>query len=157
MFDAKEKETVLDYLDNMEVNSSVYIGCDSVRFKKKGQWFARYTVAFIIHKGSKHGGKIFHFTEVERVFDPKASKPRMRLMREVQLAVDTYTAFEEELIDIDVSIHLDINSDKNHNSNLVMKEALGYVMGMTGIAAEVKPNAWAASHAGDRGARGMLE
>jgi len=80
----------------------------------------------------------------------------MRLMREVQLAVDTYTDFEDELIEINVAIHLDINSDKNHNSNLVMKEALGYVMGMTGIQAEVKPNAWAASHAGDRGARGML-
>lgn len=156
MFDAKEKELVLEYLLNMEANSSVYIGCDSVRFKKKGLWYARYTVAFIIHRGSKHGGKIFHFTEIERAFDPKVSKPRMRLMREVQLAVDTYTAFEDELIEIDVSIHLDINSDKNHNSNLVMKEAIGYVMGMTGIHADVKPNAWAASHAGDRGARGLL-
>lgn len=156
MFTEEEKEEIKNYLIEMEDNSTVYVGCDSVRFKRKGEWFARYTVAFIIHKGSKHGGKIFHFTEVERAYDPKVSKPRMRLMREVYLAVETYLAFEDELIDVDVAIHLDINSDKNHNSNLVMKEAIGYVRGMTGIAADVKPNAFAASHAGDRGARGLL-
>lgn len=156
MFTPEEKETIVEYLKNMEKNSSVYIGCDSVKYKRKGEWFARYTVAFIIHKGSKHGGKIFHFTEVERDFDPKKDKPRMRLMNEVYKAVATYIEFGEVLEDMEVAIHLDINSDKRHNSNLVMKEALGYVMGMTGIEAEVKPNAWAASHAGDRGARGML-
>lgn len=156
MFTPEEKEIVVEYLKNMEKNSSVYIGCDSVKYKRKGEWFARYTVAFIIHKGSKHGGKIFHFTEVERDFDPKKDKPRMRLMNEVYKAVATYIEFGEVLEDMEVAIHLDINSDKRHNSNLVMKEALGYVMGMTGIEAEVKPNAWAASHAGDRGARNLL-
>lgn len=156
MFTEDEKEDVRKYLIDMPENSTVYIGCDSVRFKKKGLWYARYTVAFIIHIASKHGGKIFHYTEVERAYDPKASKPRMRLMREVHLAVETYLEFEDELIDVDVSIHLDINSDKKFNSNLVMKEALGFVRGMTGITADVKPDAFAASHAGDRGCRGLL-
>lgn len=156
MFTENEKLEIVDYLANMPKNSEVYIGCDSVKYKRQGHWYARYTVAFIIHIGSAHGGKIFHYTETERDYDPKKDKPRMRLMNEVYKAVETYVAFGELLEDIEVNIHLDINSDKNHNSNLVMKEALGYVVGMTGIDAEVKPNAWAASHAGDRGARGML-
>jgi len=34
MFNTEEKVEVIEYLKNMEANSSVYIGCDSVRFKK---------------------------------------------------------------------------------------------------------------------------
>lgn len=156
MFTPEEKLEITEYLNDMEENSSVYLGCDSVRFKKKGQWFARYTVAFIIHKGSKHGAKIFHTTDVERVFDKAPSKPRLRLMAEVRRVIDVYLQFEYDLMDIPTEIHIDINSKKEHNSNLVLKEAKGMVMGFTGLEAVEKPAAFAASFAGDRGCRGLL-
>ena len=156
MFTETEKTEITQYLNSMPENSAIYIGCDSVKFKKRGHWFARYNVAFIIHIGSKHGGKIFHFTEVERDYDPKKEKPRMRLMNEVYKAVGTYLEFADLLEELPVEIHIDVNPDENHNSSIVLREALGYVKGMTGLNAKAKPEGWAASHAGDRGARGKL-
>ena len=156
MFTEKEKAEITQYLNDMPANSAVYIGADSVKFKKKGQWYARYNVAFIVHIGSAHGGKIFHFTEIERDYDSKKDKPRMRLMNEVYKAVGTYMEFAEQLEDLPVEIHIDVNSDEKHNSSIVLREALGYVKGMTGLDARAKPDGWAASHAGDRGARGKF-
>jgi len=156
MFTETEKVEIEQYLNNMPDNSSVYIGADSVKFKKKGVWYARYTVAFIIHMASKHGGKIFHTTSVERDYDPKKEKPRMRLMNEVYKGVEVYLQFAELLEDLPVEIHIDVNPDERHNSSVVLREALGYVKGMTGMDAKAKPDSWAASHAGDRGCRGKL-
>ena len=157
MFTKTEKTEIEQYLNDMPANSSVYIGADSVKFKKKGLWYARHTVAFIVHLGSKHGGKIFHTTEVERDYDPKKEKPRMRLMTEVYKCVDVYMAFAELLEDLPVEIHIDVNSDEKHNSHIVLREALGYIKGMTGLNGIPKPDAFAASHAGDRGARGKFQ
>jgi len=156
MFTEKEKEEIVEYLCNMPENSAVYIGCDSVKFKKRGKWYARYNVAFIIHIASRHGGKIFYYTDVEPDYDPKKEKPRLRLMNEVYKAVETYLEFGEILEDIPVEIHIDVNPDENHNSSIILREALGYVKGMTGLDAIAKPDGWAASHAGDRGARGKF-
>ena len=156
MFTKEQKVEIEQYLNNMPENSAVYIGADSVKFKKRGQWYAKYTVAFIIHIAQKHGGKIFHFTDVERDFDPNKDKPRMRLMNEVYKAVETYLEFGELLEELPVEIHIDVNPNKEHNSSIVLREALGYVKGTTGLDAVAKPDGWAASHAGDRGARGKF-
>ena len=55
----------------------------------------------------------------------------------------------EELEDFECEIHLDINPNKKHNSSIVIKEATGYVMGMTGMEAKAKPEAFAASYCAD--------
>jgi len=156
MFTEAEKDEIEEYLINMPDNSAVYIGCDSVKFKRQGQWYARYNVAFIVHIGSRHGGRIFHFSETERDYDAKKEKPRMRLMNEVYKAVGCYLEFGELLEGLPVEIHIDINPDENHNSSVVLREALGYIKGMTGLDGCPKPHSWAASHAGDRGARGKF-
>lgn len=62
----------------------------------------------------------------------------------------TYLAFGEILEDFEVEIHLDINQNEVHNSSLVLKEAVGYVLGMTGLNAKVKPESFAASVCADR-------
>ena len=156
MFTEVEKVELEQYLNTMPAGNYVYIGADSVKFKKKGEWYARYNVAFIVHIGSAHGGKIFHTTEVERVYDKKVDKPRMRLMTEVYKAVGVYLEFADILEDLPVEIHIDVNPDEKFNSSIVLREALGYVKCMTGLDAHAKPDSWAASHAGDRGARGKF-
>jgi predicted RNase H-related nuclease YkuK (DUF458 family) len=152
MFTEKEKLEIIDYL--IETPGKVYLGGDSKRFKKGGKWYARYTCVFIVHINDKNGGKIFSFSETEPVYDQKDDKPRMRLMTEVRKIVDMYLEFGELLEDREVQIHLDINSEPQHNSSIVVKEALGYVLGMTGISAQVKPESWAAAHAADHFVRG---
>jgi len=156
MFSDKEKLEITEYLKNIPDNSSIYIGADSLRFKKNYEWYARYNVAFVIHLASNHGGKIFHTTSIERDFDQKVQKPRMRLLNEVYKAVEVYTEFADFLENLPVAIHIDINPNKEHNSSIVINEALGYVKGMTGLDAISKPDAWAASHCSDRGAKGKL-
>jgi hypothetical protein len=152
MFTEQQKLEIIDYL--IETPGKVYLGGDSQKFKKNGKWYAKFTCVFIVHINDCNGGKIFHYSETEPVYDKHMDKPRLRLMTEVRKIVDMYLDFGELLEDREVQIHLDINSEEVHNSSIVMKEALGYVLGMTGIEAMVKPEAWAAAHAGDHFVRG---
>ena len=80
----------------------------------------------------------------------------MRLMNEVYKAVECYLEFGEFLEELPVEIHIDVNPDENHNSSIVLREALGYIKGTTGLDGVPKPDGFAASHAGDRGARGKF-
>ena len=87
MFNDIQIGEIRDYITDMPEESKVYLGCDSIKFKKKGDWFARFTTVLVIHIAGKHGCKIFGFTDVERDYDPKVNKPRMRLMNEVYKVV----------------------------------------------------------------------
>ena len=149
MFNQAEIEEIKEYLVNVEENSKVYVGCDSLKYKKGKTWYARYTTVIVIHIASSKGCKVFGYSEHERDYDPKKEKPRMRLMNEAYKAVGLYLELAEELEDFEVEIHLDINPNEKHNSSIVINEATGYVVGMTGLTAEVKPNAWASSYAAD--------
>ena len=156
MFTKDEIEKIENFVLDAPDSSKFYFGCDSVKFKKNGDWFARYTVVFVVHLAGKHGAKVFHFSETERDFDPKSDKPRMRLMNEIYKVVETYLVFGDLLEGTDVEIHIDVNQQAEHNSSIVLREAMGYVLGMTQIEAKAKPDGWAASYAADRGARGLF-
>lgn len=131
--------------------SSIYVGCDSDRFKKKGEWYIKFATVIIIHKDSKHGAVIHHNVEVVRDY---SNSLRMKLMQEVQYAIDAAFSIIDEVGDRHFEIHLDLNGNPKHKSNEAVKEALGYVKGMFGFDAKIKPNAPAASYAGDHICRG---
>ena len=71
--------------------SAVYIGCDSIRYRKNNQWFAKYSTVIIVHMDSKHGCRLFH----ESYDLPDYGNLKQRLLTEVQHAVATAT----EIID----------------------------------------------------------
>lgn len=50
----------------------------------------------------------------------------------------------------EIEIHLDINPNKEHNSSLVVQQAVGYIKGVCMVEPKVKPLAFAASAAADR-------
>jgi predicted RNase H-related nuclease YkuK (DUF458 family) len=54
-------------------------------------------------------------------------------------------------LDKQMEIHLDINPDKAHGSSCVLQEAIGYIRGTCNVVPLIKPNAFAASFAADRG------
>jgi len=147
MFTHKQKNEVLEYLD--EVPGRVYLGCDSVKFQKRKVWYARYATVLVVHINNTHGCRVFGYTDTDRDFDKQKDKPRMRLMTEVYKVVEIYNEFEDVLIDREVEIHLDVNPKKEYASNAVMKQAVGYVRGVTGIEPLIKNDAWAASFAAD--------
>lgn len=124
--------------------SSIYIGCDSIRYKKAGVWYARYTTVVVIHIDSCRGGKIFHRSVSEKDY----GNLKTRLLMEVQMAVEAAEAILDVVGDRPLQIHLDINPDPNHKSNVAVKEALGWVRAM-GFDAQVKPAAFAATYCAD--------
>ncbi len=149
MFNQEEIEEIKEYLINVESDSKIYLGCDSIKYKKGKTWFARYTTVLVVHIGGSHGCHVYGYTESERDYDPNKAKPRMRLMNEAYKVCGLYIAMAEELEDFEVEIHLDINPDKKWASSIVIKEACGYVLGMTGMTAKAKPEAFAASYCAD--------
>lgn len=135
------KQAILD----SSPESSVYIGCDSIRYKKNGQWRAKYSTVIIVHKDSKHGCAIFPFAEDL----PDYGNMKQRLLNEVGYAVAAATEIIDVLGDRRMEVHLDLNPNPKHKSNVAIKEALGWVRGTLGLDALVKPNSWAATHAAD--------
>ena len=158
MFTEEDKEAIRDYLSKVE--GRVYIGCDSVSYKKlnpnthKLEKWAKYAVAIAVHINNANGCKAFHYVVDERNYDDKENKPRLRLMAEVYKSVEAFQEFEDLLVDREVEIHLDVNPNKCHQSNAVAQQAVGFVKGVTGIDAEIKPNAFAGSYLADHIARG---
>lgn len=142
-------EKAIEAIINSASNSSVYVGCDSVRFKKNGVWYARYATVVVLHHATRHGGTIFHHVETL----PDFGNIKLRLMNEAMYATNAALELVDWLEGRPMEIHLDINPNPKHKSNVALKEALGYVLGNTGIEAKCKPDAWAASHASDHCAR----
>lgn len=129
--------------------SAVYVGCDSVRFKKNGTWYARYATVIVLHYDTRHGASIYH----EIVTLPDFGNLRMRLMNEAMFATNAALEIIDDLDGRYLEVHLDLNPNPKHKSNIALSEATGYVLGQTGIKPHVKPHSWAASHASDHCAR----
>lgn len=143
-------------LDSSE-ETKIYIGADSVRFKKgfnkdgTDKWFARYATVIVVHKDGRHGCAVFH----DVVTLPDYGQLRTRLLTEVQLSIEAFSAIEDVMGNRGLEVHLDVNPDPVHASNIVSSEAAGWVLGM-GLKPKIKPEAWAASTAADYCARGRL-
>ena len=139
------KQAILD----SSKESSVYIGCDSIRFRKNKMWYAKYSTVIIVHMDSKRGCKLFH----ESVDMPDFGNLKQRLLNEVQMAVMAATEIVDVLGERHMEIHLDINPNPKHKSSVAVKEALGWVKGSLGLDAKVKPASFAATHAADHAVR----
>ncbi len=150
---SKEKvlQEAIETIQASSKESSIYIGCDSRVMKKKDPKTkrtistAKYTTVIVIHKDSCHGARIFHFSETR----PDYGDCFTRMMSEVEIALEVFEPIAAVLDGRHLEIHLDINKDKQHKSNVAMQAAMGYVLGVTGIEPKIKPDAWAAAHAAD--------
>ena len=58
MFTQKQIEDLVDLLIEYP-ESKIYLGCDSVRFKKDGRWNAKYATVCVVHMDGKRGCKVF--------------------------------------------------------------------------------------------------
>lgn len=149
MFTQDEIEKIKEYLANTAPDSKVYLGCDSLKYKKGQTWYARYTTVLVVHIENSKGCKVFGYSDRERDYDPNEAKPRMRLMNEVYKVSELYLSLAEELEKFEIELHLDVNPDEAHGSNVVFKEAVGYILGITGKEPKVKPEAFASSYCAD--------
>lgn len=156
MFTQKQIEDIVDLLYTLNSDTKIYIGTDSVRFKQDGRWFAKYATVCVIHKNGKNGCTVFKYRSVEPDYDMKKNRPSIRMMNEVMKSCELYTQLAPFIDEFDVEIHADINTDPKHGSNCAASQAAGYILGVTGIEATLKPYAHAASFAGDHYAHNSL-
>lgn len=154
MLTDEQVNDMVDLLLQCDNNTKIYLGCDSVRYFKNDQTFARFATVAIVHKDGNRGCKIFANISREKDFDLKPNRPKMRMMNEVQKVCQMYIQLAPLIDEFDIEIHLDINQDPKHGSNCAASEAAGYVMGMTGIEPKLKPEGWAASFGADGVAKG---
>ena len=120
----------------------VCIGTDS-EVRQDGIEFA----TVIVFLREKKGG--FMYFKIQRKMQTMSIKERM--ITEVGTAVNT--AFDLcPILDkypVGLEVHADINSDPSFKSNVALKEAMGYILGM-GYTFKAKPDAFASSCCADR-------
>lgn len=141
---------VRDFIQAQSIETKIYIGCDSERYRDGKEWWADYVLAIVVHIDGKHGCKLFGDVIKERDYDQKVNRPRYRLMNEVYKVSELYLKLADVLEGRDVEVHLDINPSEMHGSSCVINEAIGYIRGTCNVTPLVKPQAFAASYAADR-------
>ena len=153
---AKELHFDLDIIKNTirdSLDAKIYLGCDSVKVKKKR---VKYATVIVIHFGAKsgcgRGAKVFGRIDYDTVVDAVQGRPNNRMLQEVNKIIEMYTLLEDVLVDRvdDVSIHLDINPKESAGSNVAYGAAKGMIQGIIGIEPDFKPTSFAASFAADR-------
>ena len=152
MFTQSQIEELVDLLYGLTQDTKIYIGTDSVRFRKDGRWYAKYASVCVVHINGKNGCRVFKHRSIEPDQDVKKNRPSLRLMNEVMKSCELYTQLTPFIDEFDVEIHCDVNIDPKHGSNCVATQAAGYVLGVTGLAEDqvkLKPNAFAASFGAD--------
>lgn len=139
-------EAARQAIEESTLESSVYVGCDSVVLGDK----VAYVTVVILHHDSCNGGRIFKDIKIEPTYgDMKIKNRRLRLMYEVYKVAEIGYKIFDCVGDRHFEIHLDLNPKIEHGSNAAVKEAAGYIMATFGIEPKLKPNAFAASCASD--------
>jgi predicted RNase H-related nuclease YkuK (DUF458 family) len=149
MFKKEQIEEMVDLLCSLDENTKIYIGCDSVRFKKNGKRYAKFATVAVVHMNGKNGCRVFRHKSIEPDYDLKSNKPTMRLMNEAQKVCELYVQIAPFVDCYNIEIHLDISTDPKNGSNCAASQAAGYVLGVTGIAPKLKPDAFSSSFAAD--------
>lgn len=150
-------DEVAEFIRNTSEQTTIYVGVDSKRFLKGGgksgeprRYFASYAKVIVVHIDSKHGCKLFGEVVTLPEFEKSAKKGmRMRLMQEVYMAGEMAGMLQPMVGKRVLQVHLDINRSPEHDSNSVMKEAIGYIRGLCGIDPIVKPDSLAAMACAD--------
>lgn len=139
-------EEIKKEISNSSKTTAIYIGADSVRKRRT----VTYCTVIVIHYDGKHGAKIFKDIKVQRNFEKSPKALRMRLMTEVGYAAQAAGEIIECVGERPFEIHLDINPNPKYNSSVVVKEAVGYILGTFGIEPKLKPDSFCASFASDK-------
>lgn len=149
MFTQEQIEEMVELLCTLDENTKIYLGCDSVRFKKNGRRYAKFATVAVVHMNGKNGCKVFRHKSIEADYDLKSSRPSMRLMNEVQKVCELYVQLAPFIDEYENQIHIDISTNPKNGSNCVAAQAAGYVLGVTGLEPKLKPDAFASSFSAD--------
>ena len=120
----------------------VCIGSDS---QVRGKVVEFATV--IVFLREKKGGFMFISNSKERAGMSLRERMIMEVAKSIEVAYSLCDLLDKH--DIELEVHADINTDPHFQSNLALKEAMGYILGM-GFVFKAKPNAFASSSCADK-------
>ncbi len=120
----------------------VFIGTDS-QVKRGTAEFATVVVFLREHKGG------FMFIRKDRKAHNMSIKERMLL--EVQKSIETayHLCPILDQYEVDLEVHADINTNPSFESNVALKEAMGYILGM-GFVFKAKPESFASTNCANK-------
>lgn len=121
----------------------VCIGSDSQVYGKRIEF-----ATVIVFLREKKGGYMFISSERKENVE-MSLKERMivEVTKSIEIAYKLCHLFD--LYEVELEVHADINTDPNFKSNVALKEAMGYILGM-GFTFKAKPDAFASSYVADK-------
>lgn len=101
----------------------------------------------IVFLREKRGG--FMFISNHKEFRKMSIRERMisEVARSVNVAYNLCDLLDK--YDVELEVHADINTDPDFESNVALKEAMGYILGM-GFVFKAKPDAFASTSCADK-------
>ncbi len=120
----------------------VYIGTDS-QVKRGLVDFATVIVFLREHKGG------FMFIQKDKRVHRMSIKERMLLEVQKSIEIAYLICPLLDQYHVDLEVHADINTNPNFQSNVALKEAMGYIMGM-GFQFKAKPESFASTNCANR-------
>lgn len=120
----------------------VCIGSDS---QVKGKITDFATV--IVFLREKKGGFMFISNSSSTQIMSLKERMILEVARSVEVAYGLCDLLDQH--EVELEVHADINTDPNFKSNIALKEAMGYILGM-GFVFKAKPEAFASSCCADK-------
>jgi len=137
-------DDIYDHVENIILQSiaegtvlKICIGADSQVYGKD----IEFATAIVFIRKNRGG---FMLVDKEKKRIKMGIKERMiaEVSRAVQIAYQLANLWDT--YEIDLEVHADINTDPSFASNVALKEAMGYIMGM-GYTFKAKPDAFAST------------
>lgn len=138
---SKVEETIIRET-NLGYKLKVCIGSDSL---VRGDYIEFATV--IVFLREHRGG--FMYISNDRIKQSMSLKERMiaEVAKSVEIAYELCDLLDK--YNVDLEIHADINTNPGFKSNVALREAMGYILGM-GFVFKAKPDAFASSYCADK-------
>ena len=120
----------------------ICVGSDSQAYKSHVEYA---TVIVVLREGK--GGFMF----MRNYKGTKKISIKERMLREVTMSVEVAYSICDILdkYNVELEVHADINTDPKFESNVALKDAMGYILGM-GFVFKAKPYAFASSSCADK-------
>ncbi|MCD2258355.1 ribonuclease H-like YkuK family protein [Psychroserpens luteolus] len=120
----------------------ICVGSDSQAYKSHVEYA---TVIVILREGK--GGFMF----MRNYKGTKYIGIKERMLKEVTMSVEVAYSICDILdtYNVELEVHADINTDPKFKSNVALKDAMGYILGM-GFVFKAKPYAFASSSCADK-------
>ena len=127
---------------NLGHRLKVCIGSDS----QVRQNIVEFATVIVFLREKKGGFMFIHQDRLERTVSLR-ERMIMEVAKSIDVAYNLCNILDKHQVELEV--HADINTDPHFQSNVALKEATGYILGM-GFAFKAKPEAFASSCCADK-------